>query len=476
MSCSFLNNHIRKLPCPWDNYFSICPSNLPPGTLLIHKLQSTNDDGDEKGKTPIISSSSSVTSREDTMETASTRSTYETASSFSYNIQRVFLLKNIPIVDHDWTTTHGSHSSNSNKQNESICPSYDVYLVTLTLQSHVNIYCLDIQSLGEYTTCNTHKTQVRQSLHAKLTPVHSFSVPSVSTSLCIQGSILAILTGSGLHVYHIHDFIPSFSTIIQPRTILLPYYTIHACTISYPYIAIASIHRIGIWDIQHLIPIRNQKSENNNDDDDEDPGQEMEKKSLQSSTCIPCIWSTTIHTCECRITSIVLFGFNHEYLAISTWDGTLYVFHHKHSTTTTMDNAVVSRTSPYHHDYNLIWNQSYTPFESFEEMIFPTFINIVTKQPSHVVVVVDDDDHDNLIHRNKNPCGLHPTFVLILSTPGSLLLRVLDINQMVITSYLGKQARDTGETHIVYGMVTFQNDIVVWVDNKMYLHIEEILF
>jgi hypothetical protein len=58
---------------------------------------------------------------------------------------------------------------------------------------------------------------------------------------------------------------------------------------------------------------------------------------------------------------------------------------------------------------------------------------------------------------------------LILSSPGSLILRVLDLNMWKETSYLGLKAT-TG--NFVLGLVVM-NDIVVWMDEKMQLHEEK---
>ena len=378
---SFFNSRIRRLPPQQHNYFSVSSSTLPPGTLLVQEQRT-----------------------QESVEGNHTPHYYATASSLSYNLHRVILLKNAPILDHGWALVSSSQSG------ESTLP-LNLYLATLTrhhsplvptLESHVDIYCLNTL---------LQDSALDQQSPAYLT-ISSVRVPSFSTSLCIDSNFLAISTSSGLLVYNIDDFTnPKLDGTINPVVTLLPYHTVHACTLSYPYIAAASNDRVGVWDLSTLL------------------SQEIPRASPYIP---PCSWSTSVRECDSRFTSILFVGENHEYLAMSCWDGSAYIYH----------GSVLGCD----------WRQVFhlpSPETLVESITYPTFMGCLCKSTS-------------LDERLDQNC-------LILSSPGSLILRVLDLNMWKETSYLGLKAT-TG--NFVLGLVVM-NDIVVWMDEKMQLHEEK---
>jgi hypothetical protein len=403
---SFLNSRIRRLPTPIDHghqYFSVSSRNLPPGTLLVHHLRAgIVEEIDSKGDKNLTTS-------------------YFCSPCTLYNLHQVLLLKNDPIIDHGWTLVPSSQNGTNNHLHPMSV--HNLYLAALTrshdnrpqsfyLQSYVDIYCTNTILLQD-TNSMTDES------NPHISPMITFTVPSLATSLCIHGHFLAVSTSSGVHVYKI----PHFTTDTMngdsnnmDRRILVPYHTIHACNISFPWIAVASSDRIGVWNLDTLFT-----------------GNDLLPMS-PNPIIPPSVWSTTLSSFDMnnRCTSISFSGKDSEYLAMSFMNGSVFLFQR---------SLGFECAAPI---WDRIWHACVENVS--DNILYPTFVGFIRWDRSYGTG-------------------------LVYSKPGSILIRVLDHELLEETSSLGLDAM-VGSS--VLGLFT-DNNKVIWIDEHMNVHEEVVV-
>jgi hypothetical protein len=280
---------------------------------------------------------------------------------------------------------------------------------------------------------------------------------------------------------------------------------VQAMTLSYPYFAVASGDRVGIWQIDHIVNyIQEQKEkqkhqEIQNDTIKDKLGHEHKyknNKDVQSKPLV-AIWNTKVNNCHSRITCIEMTrrsgpittnatvdaGVDNgmgDLLALSCWDGSAFVFQRNNNNNA--GEELWTRIIPKKNDINndCAQGHTHTQLKSWEDpsvdssdIVFPTFVTLCSiQQDAHM------DTNHKVVRR-----------IMTVSCPGTSIVRCYDIDSREWYKDIGLSLDDTNTSRQVHGMVNVSTHThkctrtqtsslikseetvhLIWVDEKDILH------
>jgi len=365
---------------------------------------------------------------------------YRCQSSKLYNLKEVHRSsKNEAIIDHVWSilgvkmllTVLSRCNGYPEKDEKNIC----------VIATHIRIYEQIYEDGGG----------------TRLMLLVTIPLNLFANSLVLHENIMVVGTSLGAWVYNLYELFHDDNIECiwrKPAKVLLfTSYVAHCLYINPPFFVAASGDRLGVWEIKSLL------------------------KEKEEGLMPVAVWTTKLNDLHShgRVTSIVML---HDHgdddklvygklMAISCWDGSAYVFERqiKEEQEPSWEKLCPS---------NMKKNESWEiPTVKGEESAFPTYATIINCTP-----YVNDFMH----------------YYLLISTPGSSIIRCFDLYHTRPCSKLGKRAKCSwsGRYCDTQGIISVKQQIsclsqswnsfstsrqyIIWIDNRDFIHIQKFPF
>lgn len=319
------------------------------------------------------------------------------------NIQGVKRWKDRVIVDHSWSTYEATVSekipmlavlSRSRiMQNE--C---NQVLIKDSTTSIINLHWNE--EINEKTDNDSIDSQFQYEL--------AISLPFLGCNIIISSGLLIVGTSMGAYAYFVSDLMNYHATLGVPKSDvsfdqvrnvpIMKTFSIDAMDMNVTHFAAISGDRLGIWKVDDL-------------------------KNMFSADYTPkfeALWTTKLCGRE-RITSVKI---SDQIIALSSWDGSAYIYRRETSSEWT-------RVSHDCENVSICWEE---PDLKCEHEYAPTIVSILSR-----------DDNE----KNSN-CDTS----FALSSPNSTDIRIFDISQKQLVRRIKTQSGKE-----IHGMVSFQNTL-----------------